>query len=62
MGCQWRHEKRNYLLWDTATPWARFGGPLFFSHYSFMGINPHDLTDTYANYFTQNTNQSLDQF
>ncbi len=35
------------------------GGPLFFSHYSFLGINPHDLTDVYANYFTQNTNHSL---
>jgi hypothetical protein len=35
------------------------GGPLFFSHYSFLGINPHDLSDTYANYFTQNTAQSL---
>ena len=35
------------------------GGPLFFSHYSFLGINPHDLTDAYANYFTQNTNHSL---
>ncbi|HEX7458413.1 MAG TPA: glucoamylase family protein, partial [Ginsengibacter sp.] len=27
--------------------------------YSFLGINPHDLTDAYANYFTQNTNHSL---
>lgn len=31
------------------------GGPLFFSHYSFLGINPKDLTDAYANYWTQNT-------
>ena len=36
-----------------------YGGPLFFSHYSFLGINPHDLSDVYANYFTQNTAQSL---
>ena len=35
------------------------GGPLFFSHYSFLGINPKDLTDAYANYFTQNTAHSL---
>ena len=34
------------------------GGPLFFSHYSFLGINPKDLTDAYANYWTQNTAQS----
>ncbi|MBA2562219.1 MAG: beta-glucosidase, partial [Chitinophagaceae bacterium] len=31
------------------------GGPLFFAHYSFLGINPNSLTDVYANYFTQNT-------
>jgi hypothetical protein len=35
------------------------GGPLFFSHYSFLGINPHGLTDTYANYWTQNQNHTL---
>ena len=35
------------------------GGPLFFSHYSFLGINPHNLTDAYANYFTQDTSHSL---
>jgi hypothetical protein len=29
------------------------GGPLFFSHYSFLGINPLGLTDAYANYETQ---------
>jgi len=29
------------------------GGPLFFSHYSFLGINPTGLTDAYANYETQ---------
>jgi hypothetical protein len=31
------------------------GGPLFFAHYSFLGINPTNLTDAYANYLTQNT-------
>ncbi|MGV3765809.1 MAG: glucoamylase family protein [Chitinophagaceae bacterium] len=31
-----------------------FGGPLFFSHYSFLGINPNGLSDTYAQYDTQN--------
>jgi len=36
-----------------------YGGPLFFAHYSFLGINPHDLTDAYANYWTQNTSHSL---
>src|ERR1700709_1082038 len=36
-----------------------YGGPLFFAHYSFLGINPNNLTDTYANYWTQNQNHSL---
>jgi hypothetical protein len=31
------------------------GGPLFFTHYSFLGINPHGLSDAYANYWTQDT-------
>lgn len=30
------------------------GGPLFFSHYSFLGLNPHGLKDTYADYGVQN--------
>lgn len=31
------------------------GGPMFFAHYSFLGLNPTHLSDTYANYWTQNT-------
>jgi hypothetical protein len=34
------------------------GGPLFFEHYSFMGINPKSLVGTYANYETQTTNHT----
>lgn len=36
-----------------------FGGPLFFEHYSFLGINPNGLTDPYANYQTQTKNHTL---
>ncbi|TDQ10344.1 glucoamylase family protein [Pedobacter metabolipauper] len=35
------------------------GGPLFFAHYSFLGINPMGLTDAYANYETQNKAHAL---
>lgn len=35
-----------------------FGGPLFFEHYSFLGINPNGLTDTYANYQQQTVNHT----
>jgi hypothetical protein len=34
------------------------GGPLFFEHYSFLGINPNSLSDTYANYTTQTVNHT----
>ena len=36
-----------------------FGGPLFFSHYSFIGINPTNLSDQFTNYFDQNRAHSL---
>ncbi|PWK77886.1 hypothetical protein LX99_02771 [Mucilaginibacter oryzae] len=35
------------------------GGPLFFAHYSFLGINPNGLSDAYANYETQNKAHAL---
>jgi hypothetical protein len=35
------------------------GGPLFFEHYSFLGINPNGLNDAYANYATQTKNHTL---
>lgn len=35
-----------------------YGGPLFFSHYSFLGIDPNGLTDPYASYQTQVTNHT----
>jgi hypothetical protein len=34
------------------------GGPLFFAHYSFLGINPNGLSDQYSNYLTQNVAHS----
>lgn len=34
------------------------GGPLFWAQYSFLGINPNGLSDTYANYQTQVTNHT----
>ena len=35
-----------------------YGGPLFFSHYSFLGINPNGLIDQYADYKTQVLNHT----
>lgn len=36
-----------------------YGGPLFFAHYSFLGLDPRNLSDTYANYWQQNQNHTL---
>jgi exo beta-1,2-glucooligosaccharide sophorohydrolase (non-reducing end) len=35
------------------------GGPLFFTHYSFIGLDPRGLKDRYCDYFQNNRNISL---
>ncbi len=35
------------------------GGPLFFAHYSFLGFDPRNKKDAYANYFINNRNHTL---
>ncbi len=35
------------------------GGPLFFTHYSFLGLDPRGKRDAYANYFFHCQNQTL---
>ncbi|ADY52721.1 hypothetical protein Pedsa_2169 [Pseudopedobacter saltans DSM 12145] len=35
------------------------GGPLFWAHYSYLGLNPHGLKDAYASYWEENRNQVL---
>lgn len=36
-----------------------YGGPLFFTQYSFLGLDPRNLRDQFADYWEQNVNQSL---
>lgn len=38
---------------------APYGGPLFFTHYSFLGLDPRSLEDSYVNYKVQNEAHSL---
>jgi hypothetical protein len=38
--------------------WA-YGGPLFFTQYSHLGLDPGNLSDQYANYWEQGVNMSL---
>ena len=35
------------------------GGPLFFAHYSFLGINPNQLADAYTDYRAQDTAHTM---
>jgi hypothetical protein len=36
-----------------------YGGPLFWSHYSFLGLDPRNLKDAYADYWTHNVNHVM---
>ena len=36
-----------------------YGGPLFFCHYSWLGLDPRGLNDGYANYFERNKAHTL---
>ena len=36
-----------------------YGGPLFFAHYSFLGLDPRGLRDRYADYWAQNRAHTL---
>jgi hypothetical protein len=38
-----------------------WGGPLFWIHYSHLGINPHNLKDQYADYWKEHVNTALIQ-
>ncbi|WP_371455870.1 glucoamylase family protein [Leeuwenhoekiella aequorea] len=38
------------------------GGPLFWAHYSHMGLNPFGLSDSYVNYETATVNHALSNY
>lgn len=37
----------------------KYGGPLFWSHYSYLGLDPRGLKDRYADYWEHNRNHTL---
>ncbi len=39
-----------------------YGGPLFWAHYSYLGLDPRNLKDQYANYWDENLNQVMIDF
>ena len=56
-GYNFRNGKEYY---NTKLPLgSEYGGPLFFSHYSFLGLDPRGLKDRYADYWEQNKNHTL---
>ena len=53
------HQQYGYHLDLRHNGAQQFGGPLFWSHYSFLGLDPHGLKDRYADYWTHNVNHTL---
>ncbi len=54
-----KHQKYGYTLNLNHNYAEQSGGPLFWAHYSFLGLDPHGLQDKYANYWEENKNQTL---
>jgi hypothetical protein len=52
-------EKYGYLLELKHNGAEEYGGPLFWAHYSYLGLDPRNLKDKYADYWRHNKNQSL---
>lgn len=51
-------EKFGYKLQMNHQGDALNGGPLFWAHYSYLGLDPRGLKDRYADYWQENKNQS----
>jgi hypothetical protein len=56
-GGQFRNGKRYYAIPLPLGP--DYGGPLFFAHHSFLGLDPRGLQDRYADYWEQNVHHTL---
>ena len=53
------HQQYGYHLSVKHNGAPQFGGPLFWSHYSFLGLDPRKLKDRYADYWQHNTNHTM---
>lgn len=56
------HQVYGYLLPLKHNGSEEYGGPLFWAHYSFLGLDPRNLEDQYANYWQNNRNHTLIQY
>lgn len=55
-----RHFKNGRTYYGVELPLGPdFGGPLCFAQYSFLGLDPRDLVDHYADYWKQNVHHVL---
>lgn len=53
------HEKYGYTLKLNHNGALEQGGPLFWSHYSYLGLDPRNLTDQYAKYWEHNVAHTM---
>jgi hypothetical protein len=53
------HYKYGLLLDMNHNGDEEFGGPLFWAHYSYLGLDPRHLKDAYSDYWQHNRNQTL---
>ena len=53
------HEQYGYHLALRHNGAEQFGGPLFWAHYSYLGLDPRKLKDQYADYWELNKNHTL---
>lgn len=53
------HKQYGYHLALKHNGAQQFGGPLFWAHYSFLGLDPRKLKDQYADYWKHNKNHTL---
>ena len=56
------HEAYGYSLPLRHNGAEAYGGPLFWAHYSYLGLDPRNLEDQYANYWENNRNHTLIQY
>ncbi len=53
------NQKYGYPLFLKHDGSEEYGGPLYWAHYSYLGMDPHGLHDLYGNYWELNINQAL---
>lgn len=53
------HEQYGHHLSLRHNGAEQYGGPLFWAHYSYLGLDPRGLKDRYADYWEHNVNHTL---